>query len=142
MPPPVARSVKVAQPADHGVTMGEARAAKEPSPSAPTQIASAAPAANIPAANIVDALDAPRARFAPPPDYPDEARWEEREGRVVLHFRLRADGEVSDVEVVNSSGHADLDAEALATLSRWKFDASGTGASETRYRHAFRFSLR
>lgn len=89
-------------------------------------------------------LDAPNPHFAPAPDYPDEARWEEREGRTALRFRLHPDGSVAETQVVDSSGHADLDAAALATLRQWRFKPAGdiSPSSESWYRYAFRFALR
>ena len=106
-------------------------------PSAVTQLASAAPAAGL-----VDLLDTTHARFAPSPIYPEEARWEGREGRVLLRFRLRADGRVAEAVVLGSSGHADLDAAALATIRHWSFGTPGGTATAVWYRHTFRFALR
>lgn len=100
-----------------------------------------------PMAQVTDAitlLDAPRPHFAPAPDYPDEARWEEREGRTVLRFRLHPGGSVGETQVVDSSGHADLDTAALATLRQWRFKPPGDTSTspESWYRYAFRFALR
>jgi len=85
-------------------------------------------------------LEAPSARLAPAPVYPEEARWERRTGRVVLNFHIQPDGAVGDARVLDSSGHADLDQAALAALNRWKFDAPSV-VSGTSYRYAFRFDL-
>lgn len=141
-PSSVERSVTATESPDEGAATREAHATDEHSLRAQDRLAAAAPAANDSAVDIAAALNVPRIRFAPPPEYPDEARWEGREGRVVLRFRLRAGGEVGDARVMNSSGHADLDAEALATLSRWTFEAPEAVRSEAWYRHAFRFALR
>jgi protein TonB len=113
------------------------RAGQTAASAAANSLASAAPAAGL-----MDLFDAPRARFAPAPYYPDEARWEGREGRVVLRFRLRADGRVGEADIVTTSGHADLDAAALATIRGWSFSAPSGLAPEAWYRHAFRFALR
>jgi TonB family protein len=134
--PPAARAPQLVETSSAS-SEDTVRDAQAPSPRAASPLASAAPAAGR-----ADLLDAPRARFAPAPDYPDEARWEGREGRVLLRFRVRADGRVGEADVVSSSGHADLDAAAVATLRRWSFSASGDVAPEAWYRHAFRFALR
>jgi TonB family protein len=136
-PTPVPRPAESIPAAAEDKAGGEAREAQAQPGADTTQLASAAPAAGL-----VDLLDAPRARFAPAPDYPDEARWEGREGRVLLRFRLRADGRVDETDVVSSSGHKDIDAAALATIRRWSFTPPGAAAvAEAWYRHAFRFAL-
>ena len=101
----------------------------------------------FPVARVNDSitlLDAPHPHFSPAPEYPDEARWEEREGRTALRFRLHPDGSVGETQVVDSSGHADLDAVALATLRQWRFKPPGdtSPSPESWYRYAFRFALR
>lgn len=83
----------------------------------------------------------PSARLAPTPVYPEEARWERRAGRVVLNFHIRRDGTVDDVQVLDSSGHADIDHAALAALREWKFDAPAV-VPGAHYRYAFRFDLK
>jgi len=87
------------------------------------------------------AREAPAARYAPPPVYPEEARWERRSGRVVLRFHIRPDGSVGDVQVSGSSGHTDLDHAAFAALGEWRFDTPPTGFVKRWYLYAFRFDL-
>lgn len=87
------------------------------------------------------AHEAPAARFAPAPVYPDEARWERRAGRVVLYFNIRRDGTVERAQVLDSSGHADLDHAAVTALRAWRFDAPSAAMLDARYRYAFRFDL-
>jgi TonB family protein len=87
------------------------------------------------------AREAPAARYAPAPAYPEEARWEQRTGRVVLSFHIRLDGTVGDAQVLDSSGHADLDHAAIAALHEWKFDAPPPDMLGAWYRYAFRFDL-
>ena len=48
--------------------------------------------------------------------YPRIARQRGWEGRVVLGLRVQADGRISDVEVIESSGRAVLDEDARQTL--------------------------
>jgi TonB family protein len=55
--------------------------------------------------------------------YPEEARKQEVEGRSVVKFIVSSDGQVSDVEIAQSSGNALLDQEALRVISlmqSWK----------------------
>lgn len=80
--------------------------------------------------------------YSPPPEYPEEARWEKRTGRVLLAFRLRQDGIAEDVRLMASSGHADLDAAARESLERWRFEVPiGATKKSVWYRYAFRFEL-
>lgn len=60
-------------------------------------------------------------RSAAPPAYPDEARRRGWQGRVVLRVHVSAAGDVTDVEVVQSSGYALLDAAAATAVRGWKF---------------------
>ena len=50
--------------------------------------------------------------------YPAAARRRGEEGRVVVRFVVRADGELTDLGIVESSGSRRLDAAALKTLRR------------------------
>jgi protein TonB len=86
-------------------------------------------------------LAAPVARHAPPPEYPEEARWEERTGATTLAFRIRPTGAPSDIEILASSGHADLDRAAVQALGRWRFQIDGGAPQDARYRYRFRFRL-
>jgi bla regulator protein BlaR1 len=62
-----------------------------------------------------------------PPKYPKAAIDEKREGKVLLRVLVGSDGGVQQVEVEASSGSADLDAAAVATLRKWKFNAAHDG---------------
>lgn len=55
-----------------------------------------------------------------PPSYPATARRNGWEGKVMLRLTITASGTVSLVEVVQSSGHPMLDAEAVATVRTWR----------------------
>ena len=55
--------------------------------------------------------------------YPDDARESGLEGRVGVEFVVSADGSISDVKVVRSSGTSSLDAEAVRavkSMPHWK----------------------
>ncbi len=60
----------------------------------------------------------------PPPLYPESARHRKAEGKVRLHVFIDEKGNPSRVEVIDSSGHADLDAAAVKAVLRWKFRPS------------------
>lgn len=106
--------------------------ADEPQPLAGTQSVEGTPAAP---------LDAPVPSFAPAPDYPEEARWERRVGRALLAFQLRADGSATQIRLLASSGHADLDGAALESLKQWRFNQPSGATAAAWYKYAFRFEL-
>lgn len=65
-----------------------------------------------------------RARIvsAPRPEYPFRARQAGFEGKVVLDVTIAADGQVDQVEIVESSGRDDCDQAArIALRDRWRF---------------------
>lgn len=97
--------------------------------------------APVPAGSIAIPLPAPRTLRAPPPEYPEEARWEKRTGRVTLGFRLEPDGVVAEVRMLHSSGHADLDTAAARSLRHWRFTPPQGELMASWYRYAFRFEL-
>jgi protein TonB len=65
-----------------------------------------------------EALDAARNRR---PIYPEMSRRRGQEGTVMLELRVDANGRVTEVRVVESSGFSALDAAALETLREWRF---------------------
>lgn len=87
-------------------------------------------------------LDAPIPSFAPPPEYPEEARWEKRVGRALLAFQLRPDGSARQIKLLASSGHTDLDSAAVESLKQWRFKQSGGAPPAAWYKYAFRFEVR
>jgi protein TonB len=50
--------------------------------------------------------------------YPESARARRAQGHVIVAFSIADDGQVQDLKLVQSSGEADLDAEALAMVQR------------------------
>jgi protein TonB len=58
---------------------------------------------------------------SPAPAYPREARHKGWSGRVGVHVLISEQGTVQQVELVSSSGHAELDEAALAALRKWIF---------------------
>lgn len=68
------------------------------------------------------------------PKYPKEARKQKRQGAVVLHVKIGADGKVQDLSVV--SGNPDFAAAAAQAVKKWRFqpylvDGRPTGAEQS-----------
>lgn len=63
-----------------------------------------------------DYFDMLRMRIESRKKYPDAARHRQVEGRVEVGFLVATDGGVSDVEVIKTSRHPDLDQAALAAV--------------------------
>jgi TonB family protein len=101
----------------------------EPTPVTPanevTALATPAPAPAAPAARVLTTMPGSN----PPPDYPPVARRRGWQGTVVLALEVDAAGAVVRVEVRRSSGHAVLDAAAVAAVRDWRF-ANGPGGCE------------
>lgn len=64
----------------------------------------------------------------PPPRYPARSVWAGEEGTVLCRLFVGADGEVTRVELVESSGFPRLDEAALEALRRWRFRPRMEGA--------------
>jgi len=65
-------------------------------------------------------VTAPRALYAPDPEYSDEARRAKYQGSVLLWLVVGADGLPRDIRVVRSVGLG-LDEKALEAVRTWKF---------------------
>ena len=64
----------------------------------------------------------PAYKSAPPPPYPASMRQSRVEGTVRLRIYLLTDGKPDHVEIVDSSGYAELDSEASSwVLKHWLF---------------------
>jgi len=75
---------------------------------------------------VFDATDLdtpPTAVVRTNPVYPYKARQRNIEGFVEVKFLVRADGHVSDVQVVKSQPSGLFDASVLKTVPQWKFRA-------------------
>ena len=66
-------------------------------------------------------VSAPRALFAPDPEYSEEARKAKYQGVVVLWLIVGPDGRPRDMKVVRSLGMG-LDQKALDAVKQWKFE--------------------
>ena len=80
-------------------------------------------AVDVPARTLVNATPVRNPR----PQYPVAAIRRRIEGRVVLRVAIATDGQVSNVEVVDSSGFGILDNAATNALWRWRFNPATRG---------------
>jgi TonB family protein len=64
------------------------------------------------------------AEYAPYPKYPTVARENHWTGSGIFMCKLRPDGTVSSVELLQSTGHTLLDQSALDALRKWRFKVS------------------
>jgi len=62
-----------------------------------------------------------RYRETPKPEYPESARAEGREGRVLLRVLVDDQGRTKSVEINASSGNDALDRAAIEAIKRWRF---------------------
>jgi TonB family protein len=70
-----------------------------------------------------------QARYSdtPKPAYPESARRENRQGRVLLRVLIDDQGKTKSVEVNRSSGHDALDGAAAEAIERWRFYPARAG---------------
>jgi len=66
-------------------------------------------------------VSAPRALFAPDPEYSEEARKAKFQGTVILWVLVGADGRVHETKVSRSLGMG-LDEKAVASVRTWRFE--------------------
>lgn len=66
-------------------------------------------------------------RDTPQPEYPESARREGREGRVLLRVLIDAHGRTKTVEINTSSGSSILDRAAAEAIQRWRFHPARYG---------------
>jgi TonB family protein len=66
-------------------------------------------------------VSAPRAIFAPDPEYSEEARKAKFQGTVVLYVVVGPDGRPRDIRVTRSLGLG-LDEKAMEAVKQWKFE--------------------
>jgi protein TonB len=55
------------------------------------------------------------------PNYPQRALRQRMEGWVELQFTITANGDVTQVSVVNAQPKREFDREAIRALQQWKF---------------------
>ncbi len=64
---------------------------------------------------------APQAYFHPKPPVPASAIRRHKDGKVVVHYKVTADGRVSAVIIKSSCGFRDLNQSACTAILLWKF---------------------
>lgn len=57
-----------------------------------------------------------------PPEYPKNAAGRNKHGVVLVAAEVLPDGQVHKTEIIDSSGHVDLDHEALRAVGHWRFE--------------------
>jgi protein TonB len=134
-PPPLPQPARI-EPARPAPVPAAAppRPVARPAPSRPArpsadrqsaQGATPAPPAATPAAGPIGPVlvTAPRFRRPPaPPEYPPRALDFGITGTVMVRARVAPDGGTEEIRLWRSSGHALLDAAALAAVRRWAFE--------------------
>src|SRR6266498_5513031 len=65
------------------------------------------------------------ATYAAKPDYPYAARVHHVQGSGVFAIHITADGKVSAVDAMQSTGNKDLDNAAWTALRKWRFRPPG-----------------
>jgi len=89
------------------------------------------------------ALIQARYRETPQPHYPDSARREGKEGRVLLRVLVDEEGRTKAIEINISSGHDLLDRAATEAIKKWRFVPARAGgkAIETWVKVPIEFQL-
>jgi TonB family protein len=68
-----------------------------------------------------------RYRETPQPHYPESARREGKEGRVLLRVLVDEEGRTKAIEISTSSGYDLLDRAATEAIKKWRFDPARAG---------------
>jgi TonB family protein len=71
--------------------------------------------------SIGGGVTAPRAIYAPEPEFSEEARKTKYQGTVVLWLIVGADGRTREVRILQSLGMG-LDEKAIEALRHWRFE--------------------
>lgn len=140
--PPDPAAMRFAEPAEtHPVMKTPEKAVEKPKePQARPAVAAPSAPAVAPKQARVDAPPKPKRTIRP--DYPRRARQRGEEGEVTLEICVDAEGRVDAVEVVGSSGFAELDEAAVRAARAARFTPARSGdrsvASTARLKLAFR----
>jgi len=107
-----AMQITAQAPSAPGATSGPSIAAL-PAPSPPGQITQTA---------------RPRGGYQVRPVYPLAARQARAEGTTLLRVHISTDGNIDDVQVQRSAGHAALDRAAAEAVRQWRFEPARNGS--------------
>lgn len=69
----------------------------------------------------------PAYRHTPLPVYPPLAKARRWEGVALLRVEVMPDGHVGRIELIASSGHAELDKSAIQAVQGWQFEPAKRG---------------
>lgn len=117
LPRPRRTQAVPAPPAEPQVPAAAASGGDAGAAEASTELAALEPGGAIEsAASFADA-----ALGNPPPVYPQRARLRGQEGTVRLLARIDPQGQLSELRLIESSGHALLDRAAREAVERWRF---------------------
>lgn len=72
-------------------------------------------------------VSAPRAIYAPDPEYSEEARHAKYQGTVILYVIVDADGRPRDIRIMRSLGMG-LDEKAIEAVKTWRFEPARKNA--------------
>lgn len=111
-PPPVAPPVKI----DIAPSPPKIETVPKPPPPAPIVLAPPAPPPPPPPKPATPRNNP--GTWATPNDYPSRALREDREGTTTFRVTIDGDGRVASCQIVQSSGHADLDEATCKNVSR------------------------
>lgn len=75
------------------------------------------------------------------PSYPEEARWEDRAGKVTVKFKISHQGRVVEPSISGGSGHRDLDMAAIKAIKQWRFVIKDEANTSHWFLYSFRFEL-
>jgi protein TonB len=78
-------------------------------------------------AGTLTSLARPLGGYQHMPAYPESARRQGVEGVTTLRFQVHTDGSVTEMAVVRSAGHPDLDEAALEAVMKWRFEPARRG---------------
>ena len=124
-PPPAAIPKPTAPPAPTPKPSPVPQSTPRPRPTATPATTSRATPPPRPSGAVVEA--APDARRNPPPIYPETARRNGWEGRVLVRATITTLGTVSAASIVGSSGYGVLDSAAVSAVRRWRFRPKTVG---------------
>ncbi|WP_051710285.1 energy transducer TonB [Andreprevotia chitinilytica] len=101
-------------------------AAPEPAKESAQKAAEAKPAA-VPAKEEETGASAQASYLSRPVRYPEQSRVLGEEGTVVVRIKVGEDGVPQELEVAKSSGFERLDADAMRTVKKWRFNPAKRG---------------
>ncbi len=84
----------------------------------------------------------PVAKKTVAPEYPEDARQNGIEGRVILSGIVETDGSVSSIQVLKSSNRSDMDDAAIAAFQQFEFEPGKVDGQPVRTRIVVPFQFK